>query len=164
MNHISSFKELETRKFMKNLFLSTLIAFTLIGCSSESPKDLGISNTTQRFKDCPDKKNCVSSFADKGSEHYLAPLTSTMTAQEAKAKIKKIVSDMPRVKLVEETDQYLRYEFTSAIFRFVDDVEFSFAISDKIHFRSASRIGYSDLGANRKRLVHVKFQFNQNQY
>ncbi|MCP4914691.1 MAG: DUF1499 domain-containing protein [Oligoflexia bacterium] len=149
---------------MKSLFLSLTLASFLVGCSSEAPKDLGISKTTQTFKDCPDKKNCVSSFAPEDSHHYLAPLSSALPVDEAKAKIKKIVSDMPRVKLIEETDQYLRYEFTSAIFRFVDDVEFSFAIPDKIHFRSASRIGYSDLGANRKRLVHVKFQFNQNQY
>ncbi len=71
---------------------------------------------------------------------------------------------MPRATLIEETEDYLRYEFESAIFRFVDDVELSFALPDQVHFRSASRTGYSDLGVNRKRVVNIKFQFNQNQY
>lgn len=64
---------------------------------------------------------------------------------------------MPRTRIVEESENYLRVEFTTAIMRYVDDVEF--LIDDSagvVHFRSASRVGYSDMGANRKRMTAFK--------
>ncbi len=67
--------------------------------------------------------------------------------------IKKVVLSASRTKLVSEQTTYLHFTFQSALFGFVDDVEFYFDDTKKlIHFRSASRTGYSDLGANRKRM------------
>jgi uncharacterized protein (DUF1499 family) len=61
------------------------------------------------------------------------------------------------MKLIEEDETYLHYEFTSLLLRFVDDVEFLFDDETKtIHFRSASRTGYGDLGVNRKRMEQVR--------
>lgn len=72
------------------------------------------------------------------------------------------VNTMPRSKIVEQDSQYLRAEFTSMIFRFVDDVEFFIDDKEKvIQFRSASRIGYSDLGANRRRMNLLCEKLNQ---
>ena len=63
------------------------------------------------------------------------------------------LSKMPRVRIVSRTDRYLHATFTSRLFRFVDDVEFRVDESQGLlHFRSASRMGYSDLGVNRKRM------------
>jgi uncharacterized protein (DUF1499 family) len=43
--------------------------------------------------------------------------------------------------------------FVTRWFRFKDDVSFLVDTNEqKIHFRSASRVGHSDLGANRKRM------------
>jgi len=42
---------------------------------------------------------------------------------------------------------------------FVDDVEFFFPDTAVIHMRSASRVGYSDFGANRKRLEKIRQRF-----
>jgi uncharacterized protein (DUF1499 family) len=54
--------------------------------------------------------------------------------------------------VVSEAD-YLRAEFSSRVFGFVDDVELAVnAASKTIDFRSASRTGYSDLGVNRRRM------------
>ena len=62
---------------------------------------------------------------------------------------------------MEDTGAYLHVEFTSAIFRFVDDVEFLFdAGSGTIHMRSASRAGYSDFGVNRRRMEAIRSQFD----
>ena len=67
------------------------------------------------------------------------------------------MADLPRAKLVEEDEDYLHYEFTSLLLRFVDDVEFVFDDATKtIHFRSASRTGYSDLGVNRRRMEEIR--------
>ena len=44
---------------------------------------------------------------------------------------------------------------------FVDDVEFLFPKEKIIHVRSASRIGYSDFGANRRRVEHLRELFTK---
>jgi uncharacterized protein (DUF1499 family) len=63
-------------------------------------------------------------------------------------------------KIVVVEDNYIRAEFVSKIFRFVDDVEFYFPDKKSkellIHVRSASRVGYSDLGVNRKRIEQIR--------
>ena len=51
-------------------------------------------------------------------------------------------------------------KFVSEIFGFVDDVEFYFNKPGIIEFRSASRIGYSDLGVNRNRMESIRNKFN----
>lgn len=58
---------------------------------------------------------------------------------------------------MQDEDLYLHYEFTSLLLRFVDDVEFLFDEEAKtIHFRSASRVGYGDLGVNRRRMEDIR--------
>ena len=57
------------------------------------------------------------------------------------------------------TDEFLHIEFTSKIFRFIDDVEFYFGEPGVIHFRSASRIGRSDMGVNRDRMEEIERLF-----
>ena len=69
---------------------------------------------------------------------------------------------MPRSKIVSEQDNYLHIEFTSRIMRFVDDVEFYFNDTKKIiQVRSASRVGRSDFGVNRKRVEMIRSEFEQ---
>lgn len=105
---------------------------------------------------CPSSPNCVSTQAQDES-HAIAPLRYEKTRAEAKEALKAIIRTLPRTKLVEEDDTYLHYEFTSLLLRFVDDVEFLFDDEAKtIHFRSASRTGYGDLGVNRRRMEEIR--------
>jgi uncharacterized protein (DUF1499 family) len=68
---------------------------------------------------------------------------------------------MKRVEIIENRDNYLHAEFTSLIFRFVDDVEFLIdAPNGVIQVRSASRKGYSDMGVNRRRVEEIRKQFS----
>jgi uncharacterized protein (DUF1499 family) len=68
---------------------------------------------------------------------------------------------MPRARVVKDEGNYMHAEFTSRIFRFVDDVEFVIDDAHKvIHFRSASRLGYSDFGVNRKRMEEIRKRFD----
>ncbi len=77
------------------------------------------------------------------------------------ADLKKIVQQMKRATIVSETNDYLYVEFTSAIWRFVDDMEFWFdANAHVIQIRSASRLGKSDLGVNRKRVEEIRARWN----
>ncbi|MEI8013400.1 MAG: DUF1499 domain-containing protein [Nitrospira sp.] len=105
---------------------------------------------------CPSSPNCVSTQAqDEG--HAIEPIRYRKSRAEAKEALKEVIRSMPRTKLVEEDETYLHYEATSLLLRFVDDVEFLLDDETKtIHFRSASRIGYGDLGVNRKRMEQVR--------
>jgi len=108
------------------------------------------------LRSCPSSPNCVSTQAqDEG--HSIAPFRYRKSRAEAKEALKEVIRSMPRTKLVEEDETYLHYEATSLLFRFVDDVEFLFDDDTKtIHFRSASRTGYGDLGVNRTRMEQVR--------
>jgi uncharacterized protein (DUF1499 family) len=91
------------------------------------------------------------------SQHAIAPYTYRKSRSDAKAFLKSAIAGLPRTKLVEEDEAYLHYEFTSLLLRFVDDVEFFFDDEVKtIHFRSASRVGYGDLGVNRRRMEDIR--------
>lgn len=105
---------------------------------------------------CPPSPNCVSTLAtDEG--HAIAPFRYTRPRAEAKEALKAVINSLSRTTLVEEDESYLHYEFTSLLLRFVDDVEFLFDDDTKtVHFRSASRTGYSDLGVNRRRMEEVR--------
>jgi uncharacterized protein (DUF1499 family) len=105
---------------------------------------------------CPSSPNCVSTRAeDEG--HAIAPFRYQTNRAEAKEALKAIIRTLPRTKLVEEDETYLHYEFTSLLLRFVDDVEYLFDDDVKtIHFRSASRTGYGDLGVNRRRMEDLR--------
>lgn len=111
---------------------------------------------TTRSLTCPTSPNCVSTQAtDEG--HAIAPFRYRKSRTEAKEALKAAIATMPRTKLVEEDGAYLHYEFTSLLLRFVDDVEFLFDDEAKtMHFRSASRTGYGDLGVNRKRMEEIR--------
>jgi len=139
----------------KNIIILVLLPIVLMsGCEGVRPSNLGVKNG--KLAPCPDSPNCVSSQStDKASA--IAPLTYTSTAEEAFTDLKRIISNMKNATLVEELPNYLHYEFRSSIFRFVDDVEFYFDDTEKkIHFRSASRLGYWDLGVNRKRMEKIR--------
>jgi uncharacterized protein (DUF1499 family) len=74
--------------------------------------------------------------------------------------LKTIIGELGGRIQVENAD-YLAATFTSTVFRFVDDLELRIDRDQKtIHLRSASRVGRSDLGANRKRVEHLKNSFH----
>ena len=118
-----------------------------------------------KFYPCPNSPNCVSTFATN-KQHKIDPIVYTGSLSEAKEKILKIVSSLKRSKVIANENNYIHVEFRTAIFRFVDDVEFLFDDSEKIiHFRSRARLGYSDMGVNKKRMetiseMFIKFQKN----
>jgi uncharacterized protein (DUF1499 family) len=71
--------------------------------------------------------------------------------------LKTVIQNLPKTKIITETENYLYAEFTSALMGFVDDVEFLLDEEQKvIHVRSASRLGQSDLGVNRQRIETIR--------
>ncbi len=124
---------------------------------SSRPDDLGATNG--QLAGCGDAPNCVSSEATD-DEHSVASLTFEGTAEEAMVRLKGVIENMSRTNIVTADDSYLHAEFTTLIFRYTDDVEFQINAGDNtIQIRSASRTGYSDLGANRTRVEAIRAAF-----
>jgi len=118
--------------------------------------------TTIPLAPCPDSPNCVSSQAPESDhEHYIAPFRFSGDPAAAWRRLKTAVLEEKRVTVMAEQSDYLRAEMRSLLFRFVDDVEFSLAANQGlIHVRSASRVGYSDFGVNRKRVERIRAAFD----
>jgi uncharacterized protein (DUF1499 family) len=113
-----------------------------------------------RLAPCPDKPNCVCTQSSD-ARHRIEPLTYTGSAEEAMTRLRDVLLARPRVRIVTQTESYLHAECTSRLFRFVDDVELLIDREAKvIHFRSASRVGHSDLGVNRRRMEEIRQAFN----
>jgi uncharacterized protein (DUF1499 family) len=107
---------------------------------------------------CKSKPNCVSSLNHE-KRYHVAPLRYDRF-EMAKDRLLDTLKSIKRVRIVVNHGNYIRAEFTSFIFRFIDDVEFYFDDNQKlIHLKSASRIGYSDLGANRRRIEKIRGKF-----
>ncbi len=120
--------------------------------------NLGVSNG--KLTPCPNSPNCVSSQSID-TDHQIAPLTFTSSPEQAIANLKKIIESLPRTKIITESQDYLYAEFKSALLGFVDDVEFYLdRNANVIQVRSASRLGSSDLGMNRKRIKSIRAEFN----
>lgn len=110
------------------------------------------------LKPCPDRPNCVSTL--QGGEQSLPPLRYQGDKSKAKSDLLRVVRSLAHMQIIEDKGDYLHVTVTSAIFKFVDDVEFLIEDSHKvIHVRSASRTGYSDFGVNRRRVEKIQRLF-----
>ncbi|WP_075083577.1 DUF1499 domain-containing protein [Mariniblastus fucicola] len=108
----------------------------------------------------PDSPNCVSSMTDQ-EPFFMEPIDVTGVDQPLEKLKQKIAAEIPRSELITEDGNYLHFEVKSLVFRFVDDTEFLLDEAEEvIHFRSASRVGYSDMGANRKRVEKIRSAMN----
>jgi uncharacterized protein (DUF1499 family) len=117
--------------------------------------------TIKTITPCPKTPNCVSSV-DTDPKHFIQPLQFVGKATDARERLLKILYSLKRVRVVASGKDFIRAEFVSAIFRFVDDVEFYLDDRNKvIHVKSASRVGYSDLGVNRRRVENIRERFDR---
>ena len=122
--------------------------------AGKRPNNLGVHDG--KLAACPDSPNCVNSQSDD-PQSKIEPLPTVAIAE-----IKKVVEAMERTTIIEETDNYLYAEFKSKLMGYVDDVEFyRDSGANVVHVRSASRLGKSDLGVNRKRVEEIRSKLKQ---
>ncbi len=127
----------------------------LAGCAGERPNNLGARDGMLTV--CPSSPNCVSSQA-ADEKQRIAPFAVSGDPDAAFARLKQLLGKRRDVTVVDELPGYLRVELRTLLF--VDDGEFLLDRSrNLIQVRSASRLGYSDLGKNRSRLEEIRRQF-----
>jgi len=141
--------------------LTAILVITLLtfwGCGSMQNDTTGFFEG--EFHPCPGSPNCVSSM-DVGADSYIKPFTYTsLSRQEAFDHLLGLLEKTRRCRIMTAEEAYIHAEFRSRLFRFVDDVEFFLPEQNKlVHIRSASRLGYSDFGVNRKRMEELRSLF-----
>jgi len=141
------------------LFLVVVGGLAAISIFSPGPRSLGVTNG--KLSECPPSPNCVcSQTSDKG--HQIDAIGYTGDGKQALSRLKQVIQSMPRTRIVTDRIDYLHAEFTSLLFRFVDDLELSLdEPAHLIHVRSASRAGYGDMDVNRHRVEAIRAAFGK---
>jgi uncharacterized protein (DUF1499 family) len=140
-------------------FAPLFLFFVLLASSGSRVVEAGIADG--RLPPCPATPNCVSSQSED-KKHAIEPLRYQGRMEDARQRLLDVIKAQKRARIVNIDGNHIHAEFTSAIFRFVDDVDF--LIDDRtkvIHVRSASRVGYSDLGVNRQRIEDLRSRFEK---
>ena len=153
---------------MKRLFIILCVFFVVVFLSfialAQYSKSLSsVSLINNNFTACSLKDNCVNSEALKLSPYYIEALNyGKLNSKELNLIIKKTMKDMS-AKLETKNEFYFVYTFSTEFFGFIDDFELKIDQDNKrIHFKSSSRVGHSDFGANKKRVEEFKKRFKTN--
>ena len=121
---------------------------------AKNSANLGV--VSGKLRPCPDTPNCICSM-DRAAAHHVEPLAFLGDPDDAMSRLKTVLADQARTRLVVEEADYLHAECTSLVFRFVDDLEFSMdRLGKEIHVRSAARTGKYDFGVNRRRVEAIR--------
>lgn len=107
---------------------------------------------------CPGTPNCVSSLATN-ERQYVDPFAVRGTVSDTIDRLAKILRNQSRCDVQSHSATYVHAVCKTPILRFRDDVEFMADMGVNppvVHVRSASRLGYSDLGTNRARVEHLR--------
>lgn len=113
-----------------------------------------------RLKALGSKPNAVSSQTADERKRVDAIDCSKVEAPIQKAAV--VLAEMPGASIEQRSENYLYAVVKTPALRFRDDVEVYFDEAAKcLHFRSASRAGYSDMGVNRKRYKQFVRRFEQ---
>jgi len=135
------------------VLLLVAAAVAVPGCASRESVAQGL--VSGALAPCPDRPNCVCS-EDQGAA-AIEPFALGGDAQASFDALVDLLSAQPRVELVERRPGYVHAVARTRLLRFRDDLELRLdAAAGVAHVRSASRVGYSDLGANRKRVERLR--------
>jgi uncharacterized protein (DUF1499 family) len=131
--------------------------------SGKAPDDLGLHDGMLKAPG-PNSVNVVSSYATRQvstAYNAIEPIHFNGESEAAFDKLKRVVGAMDDATIIKSEPTYVYAQYRTPLMKFVDDVEFVLdAPNHAIQMRSASRIGRSDLGANRKRLEAIRSLFN----
>lgn len=147
-------KKVKKVVFMFIGLLVIVVVLQLLIKNSITPDNLGVING--ELAPLAKSPNCVSSYAiDK--ERYVEPLPFVGTYEESKQVLLEVMKDYGGMEIVKDEGDYVHLVFSTKLMKFHDDVELLFDTTlNKIYYRSASRVGYSDMGLNKERYLAIK--------
>jgi uncharacterized protein (DUF1499 family) len=132
-------------------------AFTMAGCGA--PSHFTKPQSPGSFTACAPAPHCVSSQASPGSFQHVEPFRFDGSASAAHQALSQTLRSDPQATVVKDDGNFLHATFKSTI-GFVDDVTFLIKPEEHIiDVKSSSRIGFSDLGVNNRRVERLRKQF-----
>jgi len=136
------------------LAFALVLGVSWIACAAPPADDLGIRDGA--LAPCPSSPNCVSTAA-RDSRHGTEPLVLAMPAARAWPLVEEVVAALPGTRIVASTPDYIHAESTTRLMGYVDDLELLLQADEgRVAVRSASRTGWSDMGANRARVDELR--------
>jgi len=135
--------------FIAIAVLLALIIGGLLFLSSQSKSGSAPGLVDGKLSACPSSPNCVSSEGGTPDSHRVEPLPLNSWD-----KLPVVIAEMGGDIIVRD-EAYIAAEFRTPLMQFVDDVEFR-KDDMAVHVRSASRVGHSDMGANKKRVEALR--------
>jgi uncharacterized protein (DUF1499 family) len=122
------------------------VLFVLLGLVSQKGEAPGLING--QLAEPGSKPNVVCSEAGTQSERAIAPI---------KGKLADVLRAIEATggTITSQSETYLSATYMSRIFKFVDDIEVR-QDGELCQIRSASRVGYSDRGVNRRRVEMIR--------
>ncbi|MGE0860463.1 MAG: DUF1499 domain-containing protein [Gammaproteobacteria bacterium] len=136
--------------------LLVVVAFAALGWWSQRAAPAARGVVDGRLAPCDAAPHCVCSDGDPhDAAHYVQPIELPAGDDAQRWRALREVVAMQGGSVLRQDDAYLHASFESTLFGFVDDVEFRLEDS-RFAVRSSSRVGYSDLGANRQRVEALR--------
>ena len=156
----------KTKKRMPKIIIITLIVIALlialriaISFFSVNKVATGLTKTDEgqlQLAGCHGLRNCTASTA-KTQRNSIAPIAFDGSADEVIGKIATILNSQSGAQVQTQDAQSLWATFKTPLLGYIDDLEILVDAQNSVaHIRSASRIGQSDLGANRKRIESLR--------
>jgi len=144
-----------------SVIVTVIVILFILGKYSQNKQAPGLANGI--LSRCSAKPNCVCSEYADDVDHYIDPIKLPQSIEIHDISIiAATIKDMGGI-LQHSKDNYIAATFSSSIFGFVDDLEIRIDPTQRfMHFRSASRVGYSDAGVNRKRIELLKKNIENN--
>ena len=126
-----------------------LLTIILAGCTS-APEQPGADAV---LSPCGMLPNCVNSYSGTGGS-AIAPLQATTEQWQA---LKRWLAQQDNWTITEETPDFLQAVVKTPLMQFRDDVQLMFdRQAGVLQVRSSSRLGISDMGANRRRIERLR--------
>ena len=137
--------------------LGYLVVLAVLSALSRRAPELGLLGG--RLRPCRSRLNCIST-EDTARGNPEAPFPFAGDPEAALDRLAAAIAAMPGGRVTLRSAGYLRAEFQSALFRFIDDVEAAVdPAGGRIQLRSASRVGRGDRGVNRERVRELRRRF-----
>ncbi len=137
---------------MRTLICLTVLAL-LAGCTSPPEQP----DASAPLAACGMLPNCVRSETG-GEGDAVAPLSASQSQWRA---LKRWLSEQRDWQIIDARGNYLHAIAITPEMRFTDDVQFLYEPAQaQIQVRSSSRLGISDMGANRERIEALRSQLS----
>lgn len=144
---------------LTSIFILGVVLRLSIGHFSADRIAIGLLKSEDKsaiLSGCDNLNNCTASTAST-KKNYIKPIEYQKSNNDVIKRIAAVISVQKGTMIRTQDTHYLHATYKTALLGYMDDLELLLDNSSGIlHIRSASRIGRSDFGVNRKRIEALR--------